>query len=95
LFGGHTTLANISALPTINPTRQVVTLVVTDASGAVATSVSTVPPATVTLGIPPGWSSARSRFDIDVLSLVIVVSFVHFFWTFMFFSWTDIIGIVI
>jgi hypothetical protein len=95
LFGGHTTLANISALPTVNPMRQVVTLIVTNAAGDVTTTVSTIAPAAVTLGIPPGSSSARSKFDIDVVSLVIAVSFVHLFGTFLFFSWTDFIVMVI
>ncbi|KAF8808731.1 acid protease [Phlegmacium glaucopus] len=96
LFGERTTLANTSALPTINSTRQVVTLILTDAAGDVATTVSTIPAPTVTLGVPPGWSgNARSKFDIDVMSLAIIVGFVHFFWTFMFFSWANFIGIVI
>lgn len=89
LFGVQTTLANISALPTIDPTYDVVTLFFTNAAGIVATSVSTVSSATVTLGVPPGWSSAGSRFDVDVVFLV-VVGFGHFFWTFICFSWTDI-----
>jgi len=87
LFGEQTTLANVSALSTINPTRDVVTRFLTNAEGVVVTSVSTVPLAAVTLGIPPGWSSA-TRFDIDFVTLVVLTSF---FWTFMFFSWTDII----
>lgn len=89
LFGVQTTLANISALPTITPTREVVTLFVTNAAGVVVASVSTVSSPTVTLGVPPG-SSARAKFDVDILTLVVVVGFGHLFWTFMCFSWTDI-----
>lgn len=91
MFGTQTTLANVSsAFSTIDNTRQVITLFVTDAAGVVATSVSTVPSASVTLGVPPGWSSAgRSRL-VDVHLLVVMVGFVPFFWTFLHFSWTDI-----
>jgi len=94
LFGTQTTLANVSsAFSTIDNTRQVITLFVTNSGGVVATSVSTVPSASVTLGVPPGWSSAgrsiRLLVDVDVLPLV-VVGFVHFLWTFSHFSWTDI-----
>ena len=93
LFGAQTTLANVSsAFSTIDNTRQVITLFVTNSGGEVATSVSTVPSASVTLGVPPGWSNAgsiRLLVDIDVIPLVIV-GFAHFFWTFLHFSWTDI-----
>lgn len=90
LFGVQTTLTNISALPTIDPTPEVVTLLVTNAAGVVTTSVSTVSSATVTLGVPPGWSSAGNRFHVDVVSLVVAVGFGQFFWTLMCFSWTYI-----
>ena len=82
LFGTQTTLANVSVLPTINPTHEVITLFVTNSAGVVATSVSTVPSASVTLGVPAGWSSAVGRFDVHVVPLVVVVllvGFVHFF----------------
>jgi len=95
LFGTQTTLANVSAaFSTIDPSRQVITLFVTNSAGVVATSVSTVPSASVTLGVPPGWSSAGSstRFvDVhQVVPLVVIVGFVHFFWTCLHFPWTDI-----
>jgi hypothetical protein len=83
LFGMQTTLANISALPTIDPNRDVVTLIVTNSAGVVATSVSTLSSASVTLGVPPGWSSAGSRFEVDIMFLMAVVGFGHSFWTFM------------
>lgn len=87
MFGTQTTLANVSALPTIDPTRQVITLFVTNAAGVVATSVSTVPSASVTLGLPPGWSSAgSSRLDVHVVPLIVVLcTFIY-----AFFSWIDI-----
>jgi hypothetical protein len=89
-------LANVSsAFSTIGNALQVITLFVTDSGGVVATSVSTVPSASVTLGVPPGWTSAaagsiRLLVDVHVVPLVVIVSFVHFFWTFLHFSWTDI-----
>lgn len=78
-------MANVSsAFSMIDPTHQVITLFVTNSAGVVSTSVSTVPSASVTLGVPPGWSSAArsSRLDVHVAPLaVILVGFVHFFWT--------------
>ena len=97
LFGTQTTLENASfAFSTIDNTRQVITLFVTNSGGVVATSVSTVPSASVTLGVPPGWSNAAGSVRllgdiIHVVPLVVIVGFVHFFWTFLHFSWTDII----
>lgn len=73
---------NVSALPTIDPTPEVVTFTITNAVGVVATSVSTVPVAVFTLGVPPGWrsnSSTRSNFDTHIVSLVVIV---HFAWAF-------------
>ena len=94
LFGTQTTLANVSsAFSTIDNTRQVITLFVTNSGGVVATSVSTVASASVTLGVPPGWQNAarssRHIADVHVVPLLVVV-IVHFFWTFLQFSWTDI-----
>ena len=85
LFGTQTTLANVSsAFSMIDPMHQVITLFVTNTMGVVATSVSTVPFASVTLGVPPGWSSAAgSRLvDVHVVPLIFIVGFVHFFWIF-------------
>ena len=97
MFGTQTTLANVSALPTIDPTREVITLFVTNAEGVVATSVSTVSSASVTLGVPPGWSSAAgssSRLEVNrvvPLVVVVMVGFVHFLCGhLMHFSWIDI-----
>ena len=81
LFGTRTTLANVSsAFSTIHATHQVITLFVTNSAGVVATSVSTVPSASVTLGVPPGYSSGRRLVDdVHVMPLLIViVGFVHF-----------------
>ena len=81
----------------INNTRQVITLFVTNSGGVVATSVSTVVSASVTLGVPPGWSNAAGSSnrlladDVHVLPLIVfMVGFVQFFWTFLYFTWTDI-----
>lgn len=73
ILGQHT---NLSAMPTITPSPTLVTFFITDASGVVQTSVSTVTQ-TVTLGIPPGWSSASiSRVPASlflVVGLIIAV----------------------
>ena len=98
LFGTETTLANVSsAFSTIDDTRQVITLLVTNSGGVVATSVSTISSASVTLGVPPGWSNAAAstRLLVDVhrvlvVPLVVIVGLGHFFWTFLHFSGTDI-----
>ena len=77
LFGTQTTLANVSsAFSTIDATHQVITLFVTNSAGVVATSVSTVPSASVTLGVPPGYSSAAGLV-VDVHLLVVIIGFVH------------------
>lgn len=49
---------NVSAIPSIFPTPGYVTLIGTAANGLVFTSLSPVPEASVTLGIPPGWESS-------------------------------------
>ncbi|KAK0450186.1 aspartic peptidase A1 [Armillaria borealis] len=48
---------NISAMPTIAPTDTLETYIITDTSGVVTTITSTASVASVTLGIPPGWTS--------------------------------------
>lgn len=49
---------NTSALPTISPGPTLVTLIVTDSSGAVTTSVESM--TAVPLGVPPGWNAAST-----------------------------------
>ncbi|EJD06572.1 acid protease [Fomitiporia mediterranea MF3/22] len=49
---------NTSALPVITPPPTLVTLIVTDKSGAVLTSVEHVPTSSIALGVPPGQSSS-------------------------------------
>lgn len=48
---------NISAMPTIAPTDTLETYIITDTSGVVTTITSTASVPSVTLGIPPGWTS--------------------------------------
>ncbi|KAK0235906.1 aspartic peptidase A1 [Armillaria nabsnona] len=48
---------NISAMPTIAPTDTLETYIITDTSGVVTTITSTASVTSVTLGIPPGWTS--------------------------------------
>ncbi|KAK0469787.1 acid protease [Desarmillaria tabescens] len=62
---------NISAMPTIAPTDALETYIVTDTSGVVTTITSTASVASVTLGIPPGWTSG-------VVSLHTPLSRTHF-----------------
>ncbi|KAJ7127027.1 aspartic peptidase domain-containing protein [Mycena epipterygia] len=50
-------LGDITSLPAITPAPTVTTIVLTNAQGVVATSTSTFA-ASITLGLPPGWSSA-------------------------------------
>ncbi|KAF9468109.1 aspartic peptidase A1 [Collybia nuda] len=51
---------NVSAIPTISPSPTLVTLVVTDGSGAIATSIQSMAAVSVTLGVPPGWNAAHT-----------------------------------
>ncbi|KAL5486005.1 hypothetical protein ACEPAI_7049 [Sanghuangporus weigelae] len=51
-------IVNASALPVITPPPTLVTLILTDKSGAVSTSLEHVSTSSIALGIPPGQSSA-------------------------------------
>ena len=50
---------NLSALATLLPSPTLQTFVITDTSGHTVTSVSTA--ASVTLGVPPGWTPSAAR----------------------------------
>ncbi|KAH9952051.1 acid protease [Amylocystis lapponica] len=49
---------NLTAIPTVTPVPTAYTYVVTNPSGQVSTSVSTVSQPSVTLGEPPGWKNS-------------------------------------
>ncbi|KZT22353.1 acid protease [Neolentinus lepideus HHB14362 ss-1] len=70
---------NASAIPTVSPSPTLLTLVITEASGQVVTSTSTAATASVTLGVPYGWSaSAGSRLPIPFFrTLLACLSFIH------------------
>ncbi|KAK7454673.1 hypothetical protein VKT23_011426 [Stygiomarasmius scandens] len=73
IFGADTT--NLSAIPLITPSPTVATFTTTDSDGSVSTSVSTLSVASVVLGVPPGWNSARSDLAVHVslTSLIIPI----------------------
>ena len=60
----------------------------------VATSLSTtLPSASLTLGVPPGWLSTAGRSRLVVVKVVPIVAIynlVIFFWAFLNFTWTSI-----
>ena len=51
---------NVSALPTVSPSPTVFTFMLTDASGLIHTSTSTLSLPSVVLGVPPGWSAGSA-----------------------------------
>jgi len=73
IFGADTT--HLSAIPLITPSPTVATFTTTDSDGSVSTSVSTLSVASVVLGVPPGWNSARSDLAVHVslTSLIIPI----------------------
>jgi hypothetical protein len=58
IVSGMVEKLNVTTLPGVKPTPTLATILVTDASGAVHTSVSTLPSSSVVLGRPPGFHSA-------------------------------------
>lgn len=61
---------NISALPTVSPSPTVFTFILTDASGLIHTSTSTLSLPSVVLGVPPGWSAGSALQTSFVTSAV-------------------------
>jgi hypothetical protein len=57
VVGGVTQKLAVTALPEVTPTPTLKTLILTDASGSVHTTVSPLPVSTVILGRPPGYIS--------------------------------------
>jgi len=60
VVNGATVKLNITTLPGVTPTPTLSTLVLTDASGAVHTTVTPLPVSTVVLGRPPGSTSGSA-----------------------------------
>lgn len=79
LLNGPT--VNASALPIITLPPTVITLIVTDASGAVVTSTETASTTSVRLGVPPGAISSQLALAAPSLSLsilgIVVLSLLH------------------
>ncbi|TFK47833.1 acid protease [Heliocybe sulcata] len=64
--------ANLSAIPTVSPSPTLLTVVTTDGSGQVITLTSTAATASVTLGVPYGWSaSASSRLHAPIVWILL------------------------
>lgn len=58
VVNGATKRLNVTALPGVTPAPTLATLILTDSSGAVHTTVATLTTSSVALGQPPGYSSA-------------------------------------
>ena len=76
VLNGVTQRLNVTTLPEVTPTPTAATLLLTDASGAVHTTVSALPVSTVVLGQPPGFrsSSATILRPYGVWSLLVTAS---------------------
>lgn len=72
LLNGPT--VNASALPSVTLPPTVITLIVTDASGVVSTSIETATTSSVKLGVPPGESSSQVTLSVPILSALWIVS---------------------
>jgi hypothetical protein len=73
---------NASALPTITGFQNMATLVITDASGLIYTTTSTIAQPSVTLGEPPGSNTATSThvpLSMTLLSCIIPIVITHLF----------------
>jgi len=57
VVNGVTQKLSVTVLPKVTPTPTLATLILTDGSGAVRTTVSPLPVSTVVLGRPPGFNS--------------------------------------
>jgi hypothetical protein len=62
VLNGVTQTLNVTAFPEVTPTPTVATLLITDANGAVHTTVSPLPVSSIVLGRPPGSNSASATF---------------------------------
>ena len=60
---------NISAIPTVVPSPTLLTFLITE-SGGVSTSISTASQASITLGVPPGWSNSAGMLHVPVKTVM-------------------------
>ncbi|KAH9959623.1 aspartic peptidase domain-containing protein [Russula dissimulans] len=75
VVNGATVKLNITTLPGVTPTPTLSTLVLTDASGAVHTTVTPLPVSTVVLGRPPGSNSGSATLiPYGITGILIAVS---------------------
>ncbi|TFL03969.1 aspartic peptidase domain-containing protein [Pterulicium gracile] len=66
-------VTHVSAIPSIFPTPGYVTFVGTAANGLVFTTLSPVPEASVTLGVPPGWESSALYHSPPFVSCIVLL----------------------
>ncbi|KDQ59263.1 hypothetical protein JAAARDRAFT_657647 [Jaapia argillacea MUCL 33604] len=72
--------ANATGIPTVSPSPTRATLILTDPQGDVFTSISTASIPSVTLGVPPGWTSAGIMMDVPpLLSIALSCIAIWFF----------------
>ena len=82
VLNGVTQKLSVTALPEVTPIPTLSTIVLTDASGSVYTTVSPLPMSTVVLGRPPGFNSgSRTITPYGMLSVTFSCLFT-FYWIF-------------
>jgi hypothetical protein len=74
---GVTQKLSVTTLPEVSPTPTLATLILTDASGAVHTTVSPLPVSTVVLGRPPGSKSGSGAIRPHGVMCILTVTFLH------------------
>ncbi|KAI0250276.1 aspartic peptidase domain-containing protein [Lactifluus subvellereus] len=82
---GVTQKLSVTALPKVTPAPTLATLVLTDASGSVRTTVSPLPVSTVVLGRPPGFNSGSPTIRPHGMRGLLSVTFsclLTFYWIF-------------
>ena len=86
VLNGVTQAVSLTTLPEVTPKPTAATLLITDANGAVHTTVSLLPTSTVVLGQPPGFHSAGATLRPYGVKGVLVVAFACIFTLFWIFS---------
>ena len=75
VVNGATIKLNVTTLPGVTPTPTLATLVLTDASGDVHTTISALPVSTVALGRPPGSNSGSATLiPYGITSILVAAS---------------------
>lgn len=75
VLNGVTQKLSLTTLPEVTPTPTAATLLLTDSSGAVHTTVSALPISTVVLGRPPGSSSAAATLRLYGVQHILATAF--------------------